>query len=165
MLNLRTSGLKAFRSQEVGVVHIFHPVRCDPSLDPKQYKMCLGSKASTFASTMQLAELWLEKHLGVRYNQTVSWHLNPFGLLRGVYLINQIILFWYCIFKLPSLCLPKTSDKWVCCSLMFLIPTEWIRWTLSDFFYLKINQIIAITWPHGAHPSQETTSEEYSFWL
>ncbi|EMP38615.1 Chondroitin sulfate synthase 3 [Chelonia mydas] len=60
------SGLTAFRSQEVGVVHVFHPVQCDPNLDPKQYKMCLGSKASTFASTMQLAELWLEKHLGVR---------------------------------------------------------------------------------------------------
>uniref|UniRef100_K7GET4 Hexosyltransferase n=1 Tax=Pelodiscus sinensis TaxID=13735 RepID=K7GET4_PELSI len=57
-----TSGLKAFRSQEVGVVHVFHPVQCDPNLDPKQYKMCLGSRASTFASTMQLAELWLEKH-------------------------------------------------------------------------------------------------------
>lgn len=67
-----TSGLKAFRSQEVGVVHIFHPVQCDPNLNPKQYKMCLGSKASTFASTMQLAELWLEKHLGVRYNRTLS---------------------------------------------------------------------------------------------
>nr|XP_005303125.1 chondroitin sulfate synthase 3 [Chrysemys picta bellii] len=67
-----TSGLKAFRSQEVGVVHVFHPVQCDPNLDPKQYKMCLGSKASTFASTMQLAELWLEKHLGVRYNRTLS---------------------------------------------------------------------------------------------
>ncbi|NXU58018.1 CHSS3 synthase, partial [Turnix velox] len=67
-----SSGLKAFRSQEVGVVHIFHPVRCDPSLDPKQYKMCLGSKASTFASTMQLAELWLQKHLKFRYNQTLS---------------------------------------------------------------------------------------------
>ncbi|XP_038257121.1 chondroitin sulfate synthase 3 [Dermochelys coriacea] len=67
-----TSGLTAFRSQEVGVVHVFHPVQCDPNLDPKQYKMCLGSKASTFASTMQLAELWLEKHLGVRYNRTLS---------------------------------------------------------------------------------------------
>ncbi|XP_072848490.2 chondroitin sulfate synthase 3 isoform X1 [Pogona vitticeps] len=66
------SGLKAFRSQEVGVVHIFHPVHCDPNLDPKQYKMCLGSKASSFASAMQLAEIWLEKHLGVRYNQTLS---------------------------------------------------------------------------------------------
>ncbi|XP_039193337.1 chondroitin sulfate synthase 3 [Crotalus tigris] len=67
-----TSGLKAFRSQEVGVVHVFHPVHCDPSLESKQYKMCLGSKASTFGSAMQLAEIWLEKHLGLRYNNTFS---------------------------------------------------------------------------------------------
>lgn len=67
-----SSGLKAFRSQETGVVHIFHPVQCDPNLNPKQYKMCLGSKASTFASASQLAEIWLEKHLGVGYNRTHS---------------------------------------------------------------------------------------------
>ncbi|XP_064426070.1 chondroitin sulfate synthase 1 isoform X1 [Mirounga angustirostris] len=56
------AGLKTFRSQEVGVVHVHHPVFCDPNLDPKQYKMCLGSKASTYGSTQQLAEMWLEKH-------------------------------------------------------------------------------------------------------
>ncbi|XP_026528851.1 chondroitin sulfate synthase 1 [Notechis scutatus] len=56
------AGLKTFRSQEVGVVHVHHPVFCDPNLDPKQYKMCLGSKASTYGSTQQLAELWLQKH-------------------------------------------------------------------------------------------------------
>ncbi|XP_068131189.1 chondroitin sulfate synthase 1 [Hyperolius riggenbachi] len=56
------AGLKTFRSQEVGVVHIHHPVFCDPNLDPKQYKMCLGSKASTYGSTQRLAELWLEKN-------------------------------------------------------------------------------------------------------
>ncbi|XP_044146931.1 chondroitin sulfate synthase 3 [Bufo gargarizans] len=67
-----SSGLKAFRSQETGVVHVFHPVQCDPNLNPKQYKMCLGSKASTFASASQLAEIWLEKHLGVGYNRTHS---------------------------------------------------------------------------------------------
>ncbi|XP_063152793.1 chondroitin sulfate synthase 3 [Candoia aspera] len=67
-----TSGLKAFRSQEVGVVHVFHPVHCDPNLESKQYKMCLGSKASTFGSAMQLAEIWLGKHLGLRYNHTFS---------------------------------------------------------------------------------------------
>ncbi|KFO29646.1 Chondroitin sulfate synthase 1 [Fukomys damarensis] len=38
------AGLKTFRSQEVGVVHTQHLVFCDPNLDPKQYKMCLGSK-------------------------------------------------------------------------------------------------------------------------
>lgn len=66
------SGLKVFRSQETGIVHIYHPVHCNTNLEPKQYKMCLGSKASTYASAMQLAELWLEKHLGVGYNRTSS---------------------------------------------------------------------------------------------
>ncbi|XP_038660641.1 chondroitin sulfate synthase 3-like [Scyliorhinus canicula] len=67
-----SAGLNAFRSQEIGVVHVYHPVHCDPNIDPKQYKMCLGSKASTFGSTMQLAELWLEKHLNGGYNRTIS---------------------------------------------------------------------------------------------
>ncbi|XP_064164106.1 chondroitin sulfate synthase 3 [Anguilla rostrata] len=66
------SGLRAFRSQETGMVHVYHPVHCDTGLEPKQYRMCLGSKASTYASTAQLAELWLEKHLGVGYNRTSS---------------------------------------------------------------------------------------------
>ncbi|XP_023662582.1 chondroitin sulfate synthase 3 [Paramormyrops kingsleyae] len=66
------SGLKVFRGQETGIIHIYHPVHCDTNLDPKQYKMCLGSKASTYASTIQLAELWLEKHLGIGYNRTSS---------------------------------------------------------------------------------------------
>ncbi|EHB11896.1 Chondroitin sulfate synthase 1 [Heterocephalus glaber] len=60
--NVAQEGLKMFRSQEVGVVHVHHPVFCDPNLDPKQYKMCLGSKASTYGSTQQLAEMWLEKN-------------------------------------------------------------------------------------------------------
>eukprot|EP00062_Callorhinchus_milii_P008088 gi/632950426/ref/XP_007890718.1/ PREDICTED: chondroitin sulfate synthase 3 [Callorhinchus milii] len=67
-----SSGLNVFRSQEIGVVHVYHPVHCDPNIDPKQYKMCLGSKASTFGSTIQLAELWLEKHLSGGYNRTIS---------------------------------------------------------------------------------------------
>ncbi|XP_060917266.1 chondroitin sulfate synthase 3 [Labrus mixtus] len=66
------SGLKVLRSQEPGIVHVYHPVHCNSSLEQKQYKMCLGSKASTFASTMQLAELWLEKHIEVGYNRTSS---------------------------------------------------------------------------------------------
>lgn len=66
------SGLKVLRSQEPGIVHVYHPVHCNSSLEQKQFKMCIGSKASTFASTMQLAELWLEKHIEVGYNRTSS---------------------------------------------------------------------------------------------
>ncbi|XP_016346329.1 chondroitin sulfate synthase 1-like [Sinocyclocheilus anshuiensis] len=56
------SGIKLFRSTDTGIVHVHHPVVCDPNLDPKQYKMCLGSKASSLGSMQQLAELWLEKN-------------------------------------------------------------------------------------------------------
>ncbi|KAM6986451.1 chondroitin sulfate synthase 3-like [Aplochiton taeniatus] len=66
------SGLRVFRSQEPGMVHVYHPVQCDLSLEPKQYKMCMGSKASTYASAMQLAELWLEKHVGAGYKNRTS---------------------------------------------------------------------------------------------
>lgn len=66
------SGLKVLRSQEPGMVHIYHPVHCNSSLEQKQHKMCLGSKASTYASSMQLAEMWLEKHIEVGYNRTAS---------------------------------------------------------------------------------------------
>ncbi|XP_077479256.1 chondroitin sulfate synthase 3 [Stigmatopora argus] len=65
------SGLQVLRSQEPGIVHIYHPVHCNSSLEQRQLKMCLGSKASTYASTMQLAELWMDKHVGV-YNKTAS---------------------------------------------------------------------------------------------
>ncbi|XP_005990195.1 chondroitin sulfate synthase 1 [Latimeria chalumnae] len=61
-IKLMNAGLNIFRSQEVGVVHVHHPVFCDPHLDQKQYKMCLGSKASTYGSRQQLAELWFEKN-------------------------------------------------------------------------------------------------------
>ncbi|XP_069025109.1 chondroitin sulfate synthase 3-like [Embiotoca jacksoni] len=66
------SGFKVLRSQEPGMVHIYHHVHCNTSLEQKQHKMCLGSRASTFASTMQLAELWLEKHMEAGYNRTSS---------------------------------------------------------------------------------------------
>ncbi|XP_029941389.1 chondroitin sulfate synthase 3 [Salarias fasciatus] len=66
------SGLKVVRSQEPGIVHVYHPVHCNASLEQKQQKMCVGSRASTFASAMQLAELWLEKHIEAGYNRTSS---------------------------------------------------------------------------------------------
>lgn len=66
------SGLTVVRSQDPGLVHIYHPVHCNASLDQKQQRMCLGSRAATFASVMQLAELWLEKHVENGYNRTFS---------------------------------------------------------------------------------------------
>uniref|UniRef100_A0A3B4HC35 Hexosyltransferase n=1 Tax=Pundamilia nyererei TaxID=303518 RepID=A0A3B4HC35_9CICH len=63
------SGLKVLRSQEPGIVHVYHPINCNSSLEQKQYKMCLGSRASAFASAVQLAEMWLIKNVN---NNSVS---------------------------------------------------------------------------------------------
>jgi chondroitin sulfate synthase len=48
-----------FRAIDRGLVHVFHPVHCDPALDAAQYQMCLGSKAATLASTRRLGDIVL----------------------------------------------------------------------------------------------------------
>ncbi|KAJ8252355.1 hypothetical protein COCON_G00216670 [Conger conger] len=56
------TGTRVFRSADPGIVHMHHPVVCDPQLDAERYKMCLGSRASSYADTLHLAQLWLEKN-------------------------------------------------------------------------------------------------------
>ena len=51
------SNLTVLRAIDPGLVHIFHPIICDPNLEPSQYKMCLGSRASSFGSEARLAEI------------------------------------------------------------------------------------------------------------
>lgn len=56
-------GLVVFRSVDPGLVHVFHPIRCDKSLSKEQMQMCLGSKATSIASQEQLARLFYKiKH-------------------------------------------------------------------------------------------------------
>jgi len=47
---LLARNVSVFRAVDVGLVHLFHAKHCDPGLDAAQYQMCLGSKASSFAS-------------------------------------------------------------------------------------------------------------------
>ena len=54
------SNLTIFRGPDAGLVHIYHPVICDPRLEARQYQMCIGSRASTYGSNMQLARLLQE---------------------------------------------------------------------------------------------------------
>ena len=51
------SNFTVFRSVDVGLVHIFHSILCDPSFDRAQYQMCLGIKAASYASTEKLASV------------------------------------------------------------------------------------------------------------
>ncbi|XP_070543158.1 chondroitin sulfate synthase 1-like [Ptychodera flava] len=51
------SNITVFRAPDVGLVHIYHEILCDPNLDPKQYQMCLGSRASIYGSASQLSDI------------------------------------------------------------------------------------------------------------
>lgn len=51
------SNLTIFRAAEPGLVHVFHRVECDRTLVSSQMDMCLGSKASSYASVNRLANV------------------------------------------------------------------------------------------------------------
>eukprot|EP00058_Branchiostoma_floridae_P011136 XP_002596624.1 hypothetical protein BRAFLDRAFT_78480 [Branchiostoma floridae] len=57
---LVASGINIFRATDPGLVHVYHPIHCDPLLPEKQYKMCLGSKANTYGSTAKLVKRWFD---------------------------------------------------------------------------------------------------------
>lgn len=51
-----TSDLAVFRAPDPDLIHIFHPVQCDPNLTPSQFQMCLGSRASNYAGVHKMAK-------------------------------------------------------------------------------------------------------------
>jgi len=53
---LLARNVSVFRAVDPGLIHVFHAKNCDPSLDAPQYQMCLGSKASSFASVETLSD-------------------------------------------------------------------------------------------------------------
>lgn len=53
--------INVFRSADPGLVHVYHPVICDPKLVDRQYAMCQGSKASGFGSQKSLVRKMLSK--------------------------------------------------------------------------------------------------------
>ena len=51
---LISSNLEVMRSPDPGIFHIWHAKDCDNTLSPKQYNMCLGSKAMADGTVSQL---------------------------------------------------------------------------------------------------------------
>ncbi|XP_069138587.1 chondroitin sulfate synthase 1-like [Argopecten irradians] len=51
------SNITVFRTIDPHLVHAFHPIICDTKLEEAQYQMCLGSRASSFASVNKLANI------------------------------------------------------------------------------------------------------------
>ena len=56
------SNLTVFRAPDPGLVHVFHPIKCDAQLEPKQRTMCLGTRTNTYASQRRLARYWMDHH-------------------------------------------------------------------------------------------------------
>jgi chondroitin sulfate synthase len=54
------SNLTIFRAVDTGMIHAFHPIKCDVNLEPSQFQMCIGSKATCLASQNQLAQMTLK---------------------------------------------------------------------------------------------------------
>ncbi|XP_032789583.1 chondroitin sulfate synthase 1 isoform X2 [Daphnia magna] len=55
--------LAVFRAPDPALVHVFHPIACDGSkLTDKQKKMCIGTRAGTYASQQRLARYWIDNH-------------------------------------------------------------------------------------------------------
>ena len=53
--------IRVFRGADPGLVHVYHPVICDPELVDRQYTMCQGSKSSGFASQLSMVKALLSK--------------------------------------------------------------------------------------------------------
>ncbi|XP_015599043.1 chondroitin sulfate synthase 1 isoform X2 [Cephus cinctus] len=51
------SDLNVFRAADTQLVHVFHEVECDRRLPSAQLSMCKGTRADTYAGTVQLANL------------------------------------------------------------------------------------------------------------
>lgn len=64
--------LSIFRAPDPSLVHVYHEIVCDKSLEAGQYLMCLGTKANTLGSTSLIEELFFSNNGNIdfikRYN-------------------------------------------------------------------------------------------------
>ena len=68
---LISSNLEVMRSPDPGIYHIWHEKECDASLSPKQYDMCLGSKAKADGSVSQLGMIAYGRFRDKKKNGTI----------------------------------------------------------------------------------------------
>jgi chondroitin sulfate synthase len=79
--------MSVFRAVDIGLVHIFHSIACDPLLEAAQYQMCLGSKSHSYGSVKRLAayvrstpEIYRRKEVDggkMKLQQNMSRRTNP----------------------------------------------------------------------------------------
>ncbi|BES87226.1 Chondroitin [Nesidiocoris tenuis] len=54
---MSTSRLQIFRAPDPDIIHIYHPVTCDPKLNEEQLSMCKATRADTYGSAQLLEEV------------------------------------------------------------------------------------------------------------
>lgn len=54
--SLQSPSHRVIRAPEPGLIHIYHPIHCDPSMPSAQLAMCQGSKAASLASIDSLVQ-------------------------------------------------------------------------------------------------------------
>lgn len=64
--------LSIFRAPDPSLIHVFHSIFCDRSLDPAQYTMCLGTKANTIGSTHYMEQLFLSNPENVNFIRKIN---------------------------------------------------------------------------------------------
>jgi chondroitin sulfate synthase len=69
--------LDVFRSPDSSLVHIFHKILCDKTLEKNQYKMCLGTKSNTLGNYQSLkVKYFLKQDFMELVNQVKSVVVN-----------------------------------------------------------------------------------------
>ena len=58
----RHTEIEVFRAPDPGLIHVYHPVKCDPNLSARQQIQCQGSKASALASQETLVRAILSMY-------------------------------------------------------------------------------------------------------
>ncbi|KAK9506598.1 hypothetical protein O3M35_008499 [Rhynocoris fuscipes] len=58
-----SSNITIFRSADPDLVHVFHVVDCDPSLERTQFEMCRNTRADTYGSISRLTSIWSQNKL------------------------------------------------------------------------------------------------------
>ena len=61
------SELEVFRAPDVDLVHIYHGVFCQSTLESLQYSMCKGTRADTYAGTQQLGQMIYDNPAYLRF--------------------------------------------------------------------------------------------------
>lgn len=97
------SGIQIFRAADPDLIHVFHRVNCDRTLDKSQFEMCQGTRYSTYGAAHVLVRTLLENPNILAYKRANPWH--------SMFLYVKYFFIVVCLSKLMSQSL--VIVKWI----------------------------------------------------